>query len=94
MGSKSEEIIDKATKDPEKFYKNPERILLDNRLTAAEKGKILCCWELDQLALMRAEEENMLSKINAPSPVDLLEKVKAAEKELESCKGKLAIVDD
>ena len=86
MSHKSRKIVDNAIKDPEKFYKTPESVLADSRLTSAEKDQVLHSWEQDQLALLRAEEENMCPKCNCPSPEDLLERVKNAEKILENCK--------
>lgn len=88
MSQKSEKIVEGAIKDPEKFYKIPESVLLDIRLTQAEKDKILHSWEQDQLALLRAEEENMCQKTGCAPPVDLLEKIKKAEKTLESAEKK------
>lgn len=86
MGQKSRETIDCDCRldDPEKFYKTPEAVLADNRLTQEQKDKILQCWEQDELALIRAEEENMTAKTDAPLPVEMLEKIKRAEKKLET----------
>ena len=90
MGQKSQEIIDCDCRlgDPEKFYKTPEAVLADNRLTQEQKDKILRCWEQDELALIRAEEENMAQKADAPLPVEMLEKIKQAEKKLETAADK------
>ena len=88
MGRKSEEIIDcMLDRNPEKVYKTPESVLADNRLSQEQKDKILHCWEQDQLALIRAEEENMTRKTDSPVPVEMLEKIKKAEKKLESHRG-------
>jgi len=84
MGHESEEIIDFTLRDPEKFYKTPESVLADKHLTQEEKDKILHCWEQDELALIRAEEENMSLKTDSPLPVEMLEKIKEAEKTLEA----------
>ena len=84
MTTKSEEIVDKAIKDPEKFYKTPESVLSDDRLTQEQKDKILRCWEQDQVAMMRADGENMTQKANASPAVEVLEKVKEAEKVLKN----------
>ena len=86
MGQESQEITDCDCKviDPEKFYKTPEAVLADSRLTQEQKDKILHCWEQDQLALIRAEEENMTMKTDVPLPVEMLEKIKQAEKKLET----------
>ena len=90
MGQKSQEITDCDCTliDPEKFYKTPESVLADTHLTQEQKDKILHCWEQDQLALIRAEEENMTPKTDAPLPVEMLEKIKMAEKKLESAANK------
>jgi hypothetical protein len=84
MKLESEEITDCALNDPEKLYKTPEFVLSDERLTQEQKEKILHCWEQDELALIRAEEENMPSKTDEPLPVELLEKIKVAEKTLKN----------
>jgi hypothetical protein len=86
MGNKSEKIVEQAIKDPEKVYETPESVLKDSRLTRAEKDKVLHSWENDEVALMRAEEENMSSKTCCPAPVEVLEKIKKAEKILEDSK--------
>jgi len=83
MKQKSEKIVNKAIEDPEKLYKNPESVLGDRRLTRADKDAILRSWEQDQLAILRAEEENMTQKSAAPPALYLLEKIKKAEKDLE-----------
>lgn len=83
MSHKSQKIVGKAIKDPEKLYKNPGSVVEDGRLTRAEKDAILRSWEQDQLAILRAEEENMTQKNIAPPAVSLLEKIKEAEKDLE-----------
>jgi len=88
MSQKSEKIVEGAIKDPEKVYKIPESVLQDIRLTQTEKDKILHSWEQDQLALLRAEEENMPPKAACPPPIDLLDKIKKAEEILESDKKK------
>lgn len=79
MGRSSKKIIGDAIKDPEKFYKAPESILTDVRLTQAEKDKILHSWEQDQIALLRAAEENMMPRDNGSPPEDMLERIKKAE---------------
>jgi hypothetical protein len=83
MSGGSEKVVEKAIKDPAKIYSAPEAVLADDRLTDKEKDKILHSWEQDQIALLRAEEENMVQKDGAPPPGDLLVKVKEAEKILE-----------
>jgi hypothetical protein len=87
MGRKPDDITE-CVINPEKFYKTPESVLSDNRLTQAQKDKILQCWEQEEIALMRAEGENMTPKTDAPAPVEMLEKIKKAEKTLESDTGK------
>lgn len=89
MSHKSKKIVGHAIEDPEKLYKSPESVLADSRLTQAEKDKILHSWEQDQFALLRAEEENMPSKNNAPSPEDMLDKIKKAEKVLEDTESRV-----
>jgi len=84
MSSESKKIVDTAVKDPEKFYKTPEAVLRDTRLSGEEKDQVLHNWEMDQLALIRAEDENMTSSEGARPPVDLLDKIKKAEKTLDA----------
>jgi hypothetical protein len=88
----AEKVTDSAINDPEKIYKIPESVLLDIRLTRADKDKILRNWELDQLALLRADEENMIQKTGASPAVELLERVKVVKKYLTEAarKGKAA----
>jgi hypothetical protein len=82
MGQKSKKIVGQAIKDPEKLYGNPGAVLDDGRLTPEDKDRILHSWEEDQLALLRAEDENMTQKDDAPPPEDRLEEIKKAEKDL------------
>lgn len=63
--------------------KDPQAVLRDPRLTQEEKNKILQSLEQDQVALLRAEGENMIPQTNVPSPADLLTKIKKAEQTLE-----------
>lgn len=73
-----------------KVYTNPESVLNDSSLTVTEKGKILSGMEMDQLALLRAEGENMIEKCNgdSSSPAAMLAKIKKAENKLRaSVKG-------
>ncbi len=81
----TDQIVKKAIKDPQKIYANPQAILNDKRLSPAEKDKILKSWEQDQIALMRAESENMpkLDEKAEQGPATMLEKIQKAEKTLE-----------
>ena len=80
MGRKAEE----CALNPEKFYKTPEAVLADNSLTQEQKDKILHCWEQDEIALLRADDENMSSQIEATPPGELLKKIKKAENKVEN----------
>ncbi len=84
-----DQIVKKAIKDPQKIYASPKDVLNDERLSAEEKDKILKSWEEDQVALMRAEGENMpqLNEDMRPDPALLLEKIKKAEQTLEGKTG-------
>ncbi len=84
MNNKSEKFAANVINDPGKVYKVPGSIVTDVRLTPNEKDKILCSWEQDQLALMRAEDESMIQRDNTAPAVDTLKKVKEAEQELEA----------
>ena len=82
MGHKSEEVTE-GELNPEKFYKTPEAVLADKKLTTEQKDKILHCWEQEEIALMRAEGENMTLQGDAPQPAEVMDKIKKAEKKLE-----------
>jgi hypothetical protein len=73
--------------NPQQFYKTPEDVLADKSLSSAQKDKILRAWEQDELALIRAEEENMISKTESLLPVDTLLEIKHAEQTLEEGKS-------
>ena len=80
MGRKADE----CTLNPEKFYKTPEAVVADNNLTDEQKDKILHCWEQDEIALLRADDENMNSQTDAVPPAELLKKIKKAENKVEN----------
>ncbi len=88
MKHDSRNIFCNSTNDTESACRTPESLLADKHLTREEKDRILHGWEQDQIAMLRAEEENMSRKDGAPSPDDLLARVKNAEKILENCKKK------
>lgn len=75
------------TENPHEYYKTPESVLADKSLTVEQKDKILRAWEQDELAILRAEEENMMSKMESLMPVEILAKIKHAEKNLEEGKS-------
>jgi len=84
-------MIDRI-ENPQQFYKTPEDILADTSLTSTQKDKMLHAWEQDELALIRAEEENMPSKTESLKtesllPVDTLLHIKHAEQTLEEGKS-------
>ena len=83
MGHKADEIAE-CIINPAKFYKTPEAVLSDNRLTQEQKDQILHCWEQEEIDLMRAEGENMSPKTDTIAPVEMLEKIKKAENVLEN----------
>lgn len=83
MGRKSEEIAE-CELNPEKFYKTPEAVVADKKLTQEQKDKILHCWEQEEIALMRADGENMTPQVNVPQPAEVMDKIKKAEKSLEN----------
>lgn len=51
--------FEKAVTQPWKVYAAPEDVLKDDKLSTAEKRRILESWELDARELAVAEEENM-----------------------------------
>lgn len=51
--------IEKAVTQPWKVYRAPEDVLVDERLSDAEKRRVLESWEHDARELAVAEEENM-----------------------------------
>ena len=55
----SEIHIDEIMLHPERFYKTPEELLKDVRLSARQKAKILNNWELEQKQILQASNENM-----------------------------------
>lgn len=65
MTQLSKQITDKAIKDPDKIYHDPKEVLADDRLTDAEKRKIIDNWLVDQKALLRADNENMAEQPEA-----------------------------
>jgi len=51
--------IEKAVAQPGAVFKTPEAVLVDSRLSDAEKRRVLESWERDARELSVAEEENM-----------------------------------
>lgn len=51
--------LDKAVTQPWSVYNEPEEVLADDRLSDAEKRRVLESWERDARELAVAEEENM-----------------------------------
>jgi hypothetical protein len=72
----------KAIKDPQKIYGTPQAVVADQNLTQKEKARILESWEQDQIALMRADQENITPQNAVQSPASVLEKIKKAENAL------------
>jgi hypothetical protein len=89
MGRKDKDIAE-CELNPEKFYKTPAAVLSDNSLTQEQKDKILHCWEQEEIALMRADGENMTPQVDVPPPAEVMDKIKDAEKKLENSEGKSA----
>jgi hypothetical protein len=90
MSYQSRKVAGSAIKDPERFYKDPDSVLGDKRLSQAEKDKVLHDWEEDQLALLRAVREDMYPRGNVPSPEEILQGARNAERILENCmRGRL-----
>ena len=67
-------ILD-ALKDTTRQYNAPEDVAADNSISNKYKRKILENWKLDAEALLRAEEENMLSTSLTNAPSRLLQKI-------------------
>lgn len=77
-----------AIKDPERFYKDPESVLADRRLSQADKNKALDNWEQDQLAMLRTEGKNRYPKGSTLSPEETLERARNAGIILENCRNR------
>lgn len=75
-------FVNQAIKDPTKLFAGPWEVVNNPWLRREDKKTILENWEQDQLAMMRAEEENMAKSRKNASPVELYEKIKEAEKAL------------
>jgi hypothetical protein len=66
-----------ARANPTRFYKRPQDVVSDGRLTRAEKLAILEAWELEARGLSVASDENM-----SGGEPNLLDEVVAARIEL------------
>lgn len=55
MASSVKDIIG----NPQKYFDKPREVILDSFLTNKEKEKVLDNWELEERALLEADEENM-----------------------------------
>ena len=71
------ERFEKALGDPSSVFDSPLDVLIDERLSTAQKKSVLAQWELDARELAVAEEENMSG--GEPS---CLAKVLAAQRRL------------
>ncbi|MFP3943641.1 MAG: hypothetical protein ACLFWF_07100 [Alphaproteobacteria bacterium] len=49
----------KAIRDPSAYYRHPQQVLDDDRLTGDQKHRALKTMEADAIELMTATEENM-----------------------------------
>ncbi len=79
----SKEIVQKAISDPGKIYGVPEAVLQDERLASDEKKMILHSWEQDEIALLRAADENMPQKDGKDKEGEILRRILKAEEMLE-----------
>lgn len=75
-------IVDEVIKDPGRIYDTPDEVLRDSHLSKEEKEIILENWEQDQIALLRAEEENMTGDTKAVNAAPLLQEIEKARKKL------------
>ncbi len=69
-----------AMRDPKSCFDKPNQILVDTTLSKEEKIKILKQWEYSTRELSIAEEENMLSHVDAES--SLLKQIQIALRSL------------
>lgn len=86
MTMMSQKIVNKAIKDPEKIYHEPEQVLEDERLSRAEKLAILDNWHQDEEALLRADGENMAEQSGQAAekrdPAAMMIKIEKAQRAL------------
>jgi hypothetical protein len=68
-------VINDALKDPSRQFNSPEDVFEDERFSVVQKRKILENWRLDAEALLRAEEESMLSTNLTNKPSKLLQRI-------------------
>lgn len=61
---------------------NPESLLATGSLDPDEKRKILQEWEQDEVALLRAVDENMKGDSGSGEAGDILRRIKSAERVL------------
>ncbi len=54
-----EKDLENRLQDPENYYKHPDEVLQDQKLSHEQKIKVLQSWALDARELLVAEEENM-----------------------------------
>jgi hypothetical protein len=69
---------------PERVYCDPADVLKDVRLSPEEKIKVLQNWEDEKKALLRAEDENMMSSggEDIARAEKMLKKIQRAEREI------------
>jgi hypothetical protein len=79
----AEYITQTAIKDPGRLFETPLDVTLDPRLSHNEKRTILQNWQLDQHALLRAEDENMSQLDGSSHPSRLLEKISRAMRQID-----------
>jgi hypothetical protein len=72
------------TRDTERLFKEPGRILENDELTLADKIRVLENWKADLLELQRACEENMTGKDGQGENV--AERLRAVNESLELCR--------
>lgn len=59
VGSANRQAVEAAVLSPAEHYERPADVLHDDRLTLADKRRILESWVRDAVQLCQAEEENM-----------------------------------
>ncbi len=57
----------------------PESLLIDGGMAKEERDRILHEWEQDQIALLRAADENMNDKNSDENAGDMLSRIKKME---------------
>ena len=73
---------DKLMRNPEREFKDPERLMEDQELSEKQKIELLVSWRWDLLELERATEENMGGTNDTGQVAEQLRKVNRALEKL------------